>query len=199
MSVITYTENRNKILVPFENGVALADFNSPEEQGLKWAYSLGKLHNQNLIVLGLGGGFQIAALLDMDPELKITVVEFRSTLISRFRNQFSEYADRVTICELQDIQDIFKSRLFSQSTEEKALVISFQECWGECFEKFALTFSYLTGKTEESLVFHLREHGMTIKARLNTKVFAPKLENPSRSLATNLDKVNSPSLIFEAV
>ena len=171
MSVLTFSENNEKVLVPFENGSPLANFNKPLEQGLKWTYSIGKLGTKDLVILGLGGGFHITALLDMDPSLRITVVEFRSSLVSRFRNQYSEYADRMTICELQDIQDIFNISCFSMDSVVNPLVISFQESWGDHFEKFAIIFSYLTGRSEESLMFHLKEHGITVKARMNVDFF----------------------------
>ncbi len=182
MSVLTFSENNERVLVPFENGAPLANFNKPLEQGLKWTYSIGKLGTKDLVILGLGGGFHITALLDMDPSLRITVVEFRSSLVSRFRNQYSEYADRVTICELQDIQDIFNTSCFSLEDGTNPLVISFQESWGDHFEKFAIIFSYLTGRTEESLMFHLKEHGITVKARMNADFF-------NKNNSTNSDSI----------
>lgn len=166
MSVISYSENSERLLIPFDGDKALADFNQPFAQGLKWAYGLGKIGSEELVVLGLGGGFHIAALLDTHPGVKLTVIEFRSSLVNRFKHQFSEYLDRVEICELQTVEDLKGGLHFLKDPTSESLVLSFQECWGENYGQFLEVFSQLSGKTQDYLNYHIRELEVTVKARM---------------------------------
>lgn len=162
--MISFSENHESALVSFEEGQALASLRDPQGEGLKWAYSLGAIPSRKVIVVGLGSGFHLAALADVDPDVEITVIESREALVPVFRSQFPELADRVDVMIIQNAQDLFKSDLFKEAVQERAYVLSFRECWGQQKQLFTELFSHLTGRSQESLQYHFSEFGINMKA-----------------------------------
>ncbi len=164
MAMITFSENHESSLISFEAGEALASLRDPRAEGLKWVYSLGAIPTSHVVVVGLGSGFHVAALADIDPELQITVVDSRESLIPVFRSQFPELADRVNIVVVQEDQDIFKADFYQEVLNQRSYVLSFRECWGQQSSFFAQVFAHLTGRTLESVKYHFEEFGINIKA-----------------------------------
>lgn len=184
MSAISFSENHLAQLIPFESGEALASVRDPQAQGLKWAYSLGAMPTRHVVVVGLGAGFHIAALADVDPSLKITVIESRDALLRVFWSQFPELENRVEILTLQSPQDIFRTELFTEVLKEAPYVLSFVECWGQQAEFFNEVFAHVTGRSLESIRYHFQEFGINIKAAflkskdlLSLKDTFPVIEN----------------------
>jgi hypothetical protein len=164
MSAITFSENHDATLIPFEGGEPLVSLRDPQGQALKWVYSLGAMPTRHVVVVGLGSGFHVAALADVDPSLKISVVENRESLLRVFWNQFPELADRVEILTLQKAQDIFKTDLFKEVLTDVPYVLSFVESWGQQGEFFTEVFAHLSGRSLESIKYHFQEFGINIKA-----------------------------------
>lgn len=164
MSAITFSENHESALVSFEEGLALSSLREPREQGLKWAYSLGAIPSNHVIVVGLGSGFHVAALADVDPDVQITVVETRDALLPVFRAQFDDLQDRVEVVFIENAEDVFKNETLQEAMGERAYVLSFQECWGQQRALFSEVFSHLTGRSIESVKYHFEEFGVNIKA-----------------------------------
>ncbi len=164
MPMITFSENHESSLVAFEEGQALASLRDPRGEALKWAYSLGVLPASHIIVVGLGAGFHVAALADIDPGVRITVIESRESLIPVFRSQFPELAERVEVCIVQDAQELFRSDLFQEVLEHQSFVISFRECWGQQAAFFSEAFAHLTGRSVESVRYHFEDFGINMKA-----------------------------------
>lgn len=164
MAMITFSENHESALVAFEEGQALASLRDPRGEGLKWAYSLGVIPSEQVVVVGLGSGFHIAALADVDAQLKITVVESRESLIPVFRSQFPELAERVDIVVVQNVSDIFKTDLYQEIIHDRPYVLSFKECWGAQASFFAELFAHMAGRSVESVKYHFEEFGINMKA-----------------------------------
>lgn len=164
MSGVTFSENHEGSLISFEAGQALVSLRDPQGQGLKWAYSLGAMPTSHVIVVGLGSGFHVAALADVDPNLKITVIENRESLLRVFWSQFPELENRVEILTLQKAQDIFKTDLFTEILNQAPYVLSFIESWGEQSDFFTEVFAHLSGRSLESIKYHFQEFGINIKA-----------------------------------
>ncbi len=162
--MITFSENHESSLIPFESGEALASVHDPRGEGLKWAYSLGHLPTSHVVVVGLGSGFHIAALADLDPSLTITVFESRVSLLSVFRSQFPELEERVNVVIVQNAQDIFKMDFYQEILNQRSYIVSFRECWGQQVDFFSDTFAHLTGRSSESVKYHLQEFGINIKS-----------------------------------
>lgn len=164
MSIITFSENHESSLIAFDEGKSLASVQDPRGEGLKWAYSLGHIPINNVVVIGLGSGFHIAALADIDPGVQITVIESRESLIPVFRSQFPELEERVQIVVIQEGDDIFKTEIFQEVLNQRSYVLSFRECWGRQASFFAELFAHFTGRSVESVRYHFEEFGINIKA-----------------------------------
>lgn len=164
MSMITFSENHESSLIAFEDGKALASLSDPRVEGLKWAYSLGVIPTSHVVVIGLGSGFHIAALTDLDPHLQITVIETREALIPVFRSQFPEVAERINIVIVQDERDIVHSDFFQDVIAQRSCILSFKECWGNQSKFFSKIFAHLTGRSSESVQYHFQEFGINMKA-----------------------------------
>lgn len=164
MSTITFSENHESALISFEAGEALSSLRNPREEGLKWAYTLGAIPTSHVVIVGLGSGFHVAALADVDPDLKITVVESRESLVPVFRAQFAELNDRVEIVIVKNAEDVFKSTLLQDVMSARSYVVSFQECWGKQRELFSEAFAHLTGRSLASVKYHFEEFGVNVKA-----------------------------------
>ena len=164
MSMITFSENHESCLVPFEDGEPLASLRDPREEGLKWVYSLGSIPTSHVVVVGLGSGFHVAALSELDPGLKITVVDSREALIPVFRAQFPELKDRVEIVVVKEASEVLKSELLQEIIHNRSYVLSFRECWGSQINLLSQAFSHLTGRSVESLKYHFDDFGVNIKA-----------------------------------
>ncbi len=164
MSMISFSENHESSLIAFEDGQALASTRDPRAEGLKWAYSLGAIPTKQVVVVGLGTGFHLAALADVDPDVQITVIESRESLVPVFRSQFPELADRVRVIIAQNVNDLVKTDVFEEVIHERAYVLSFRECWGQQENLFSDMFGHLTGRSVESLKYHFAEFGINVKA-----------------------------------
>lgn len=164
MSIVTFSENHESCLIAFENTEPLCSLRDPREEGLKWVYSLGPIPTTHVVIVGLGSGFHVSALSELDPELKITVVESRESLIPVFRAQFPELKERVEIVVIKDATDILRSDLLQEVIQERSYILSFRECWGGQIALFSHVFSHLTGRSVDSLKYHFDDFGVNIKA-----------------------------------
>lgn len=164
MSMISFSENHESSLISFEEGQALASLRDPRGEALKWVYSLGAFPSNHIVVIGLGSGFHISALADLDPSVTITVVDSREALIPVFRSQFPELEGRVNILIAENVQDLVKSDLYSDVVRDRAYVLSFRECWGNQVNLYSEFFAHLTGRSAESVKYHFEEFGINMKA-----------------------------------
>lgn len=164
MGFISFSENTEKNMIAFEEGLALCDIRDPQQQALKWVYSLGSFPSSSVVVVGLGSGFHVAALADLDPHLKITVIETRLSLLRMFQTQFPELQEQVEVILVQEPHDIFKTHFFQEILATKPYVLSFQECWGHGKGAFTQLFAHLTGRSAASVQYHFEELEINVKA-----------------------------------
>ncbi|WP_413580374.1 hypothetical protein [Bdellovibrio sp. HCB288] len=164
MSMITFSENQESSLIAFEAGVPLAAVNTPREEALKWTYSLGPIPSSHVVIVGLGSGFHVEALADMDTNVQITIVDSRDSLVPVFRSQFPELAERVEIVIADSVQDLMKNDIYADVVANRAYVVSFRESWGEQMNLFAEFFGHLTGRTVEAVKYHLQDLEMNMKS-----------------------------------
>ncbi|HEX7675402.1 MAG TPA: hypothetical protein VF412_14600 [Bdellovibrio sp.] len=162
--MISFSENHESSLISFEEGQALASLRDPRGEALKWVYSLGAFPSNHIVVIGLGSGFHISALADLDPGVTITVVDSREALIPVFRSQFPELDGRVNILIAENVQDLVRSDLYSDVVRDRAYVLSFRECWGNQVSLYSEFFAHLTGRSAESVKYHFEEFGINMKA-----------------------------------
>ncbi|HWU44222.1 MAG TPA: hypothetical protein VN132_12310, partial [Bdellovibrio sp.] len=164
MSQITFSENHESSLIAFDEGQALASLQDPRAEALKWVYSLGAFPSNHVVIVGLGSGFHVSALADLDADVRITVVDSRSALVPVFRSQFPELTDRVNILIAENTQDLLKSDLYGDIVKDRAYVLSFRECWGTQMNLFSDFFAHLTGRAPEAVKYHFQEFEINMKA-----------------------------------
>lgn len=164
MSMITFSENHESSLVSFEEGQALASLRDPRGEALKWAYSLGQIPSNHVVIIGLGSGFHVEALADLDQDVQITIVDSRDSLVPVFRSQFHELAERAQIVIAENINDLMKNDVYAEVVANRAFVISFRECWGNQVDLFSQFFAHLTGRSTEAVKYHFEELGINMKA-----------------------------------
>jgi len=164
MTTISFSENHESKFVAFEEGKTLASLRDPHGEALKWVYSLGAFPTKHVVVVGLGSGFHVSALADLDPNLKITVVDSREPLVSVFKSQFPELKDRVHVLIASNKDDLMSSQLFHEVILDRAFVLSFRECWGMQAALFSEFFAHLTGRSVDSVKIHLEDFGINMKA-----------------------------------
>ncbi|WP_413586344.1 hypothetical protein [Bdellovibrio sp. HCB274] len=162
--MITFSENQDSSLIAFEAGAALASLGQPREEALKWTYSLGPIPSSHVVIIGLGSGFQVEALADLDPSVQITVVDSRDALVPVFRSQFPDLAERVQIVIADSVQDLMKNDVYADVVANRAYVVSFRESWGQQMDLFAEFFGHLTGRTVEAVKYHLEDLQMNMKS-----------------------------------
>ncbi len=186
MNVISFSENNEFDLIAYENGQPLAATQDPRSEALKWVYSLGHLPTQSIVIIGLGSGFHVAALAELDPTLEITVIETRASLIPIFRSKFADISDRVQITIVDQPSEIFKTDAYADVLARKSFVLSFRECWGARTETFTELFAHMVGRSVDSVQYHLQEMGMNMKslffnrsALLSIKDILPAVEASS--------------------
>lgn len=167
--MVSFSENHESDLVAFENGLALASMQNPRSQALKWVYSLGPLPSDHIVIIGLGSGFHVAALAELDPTLKITVIETREALLPVFRSKFADIEDRVQITIVQEAADVFKTEAFHEALDHRAFVLSFRECWGAQTNIFSELFAHLSGRSVTSVRYHFEDLQMDLKASFFNK------------------------------
>ena len=180
--MITFSENQDADLIAYEDGIPLAQAHDPKAQGLKWVYSLGNIPASHVIVMGLGSGFHIAALAELDVKLKITVIETRESLVRVFRSQFPDLSARVDVLVIEKPTDIFKTDFFQEILSERPFVLSFQECWGRQGDLFAELFAHATGRSLESVKYHFQEFGIDIKSSFAVPVGLVSLKEMMNSI-----------------
>jgi hypothetical protein len=167
MSSISFFENQDALFISCEQGGPLCSANKPREQGLKWAYSLGEMPTDHVVIVGLGSGYHVAALADLDPKIRITVVDSRESLLPVFESQFADLKYRVEVLFIEKAGDILKSEVFKEIMLTQSFVVSFQECWGLQSVLYTEVFAHLTGRSPISLSYHMQSFGFDIKAKGN--------------------------------
>lgn len=162
--MIAYSENNNGLLIPSQNGLNLCDFYDPQVEAIKWVYSLGQISGDSLMVLGLGGGHHIDALLQVYPHMHITVLETREGLNQVFKAQYSDLLRQVEIRCVDAESDC------SDLLESRKTLVTFKACWGEEMQKFASLFSELSGRSMEFVSYQIEEMNLDIKAHIRNIV-----------------------------
>lgn len=162
--MVVFSENTQGLLIPSQNGKNLCDFRDPQVEALKWVYSLGNIQDSHLIVLGLGGGHHIDALLQVYPKLNITVLESRDSLLQIFKTQYTDLADKVEVRIVDRDSDI------SNFMGLKATVVSFIACWCDETETYISILSELSGRSEVFLKYQICEMGLETKSQIRMSV-----------------------------
>ena len=112
MGIITFSENSNSQLIPFDDGLELCSFNSPGDEAKKWVNAIDKIFPR-IVVIGLGSGFHIDELLNKFQGIEVLVIETRANLIGPFRAKFPN-SKNVQIQIVENFGDLAEFMIFEE-------------------------------------------------------------------------------------
>lgn len=160
MSHISFSENSEGYLIPFENGKALCDFANPLAEAEAWVANQDLTVSNEIVVLGLGGGFHVKALKEAHPYLKIHLIECRDQLLPIYKKQIQSQVDNYSC--FQSLESLLDSEVF-ETTIVKALPVYFmRSSWGAQEDLFYSLWKNLTGRSVYAIAKHFANLGIEI-------------------------------------
>ncbi|MFP5519700.1 MAG: hypothetical protein ACLGGX_07335 [Bdellovibrionia bacterium] len=155
----------------------------------KWVDSLGELPAANIILLGANQTEQIFALSKAFPQKMITVFD-----IVDFPFKVSESNVSYVVCKSKE--QLFVSEFFDFILEKKPLVITNRGAWNGREQEMLEFFGHLTGRSAESLKYHLLDLGCDIKSQIKVGSLA-SIKDVFNSVDTNSLNQNHSLLIMK--
>lgn len=151
--MITYRQIGNELLA-FEDdrGLCGPDYNA---EAASWARNHA-LTNEKMIVIGLGSGFHIEALLQKDPSLRVVVIDTRAELVPAFRKRFAAIESRVEILIFGSTDEMLNHELMGWVVRDLPIVAAFTPAFGAQNELLNVFFATLTGRNRLGLSFFLK-------------------------------------------
>jgi hypothetical protein len=160
MTNLSFSENKQGYLIPFENSVPLCDFENPLAEAEAWAATQEMTISNEIIVLGLGAGFHITALKEAHPYLKIHVVECRDSLLPIYRNQIQSGLENYQ--NFQSLEALLESDFFNKAIAKSMPVYFFRKSWGAQEDLFYSLWKNLTGRSVYAIARHFANLGVEI-------------------------------------
>jgi hypothetical protein len=160
MSIITFSENTEGYLIPFEDGKALCDFNNPIRQAEEWVSKQDLSISNEIVVLGLGGGFHVQALKAAHPYLKIHLIECRDQLLPIYKKQIQSQVGNYSC--FQSLDALLESEVFEAVIVKSLPVYFMQDTWGTQEDLFYSLWKNLTGRSVYAIAKHFANLGIGI-------------------------------------
>lgn len=160
MSIITFSENTEGYLIPFEDGKALCDFNNPTAEAEAWAAKQDVTISNEIVVLGLGGGFHVQALKEAHPYLKIHLIECRDQLLPIYKKQIQSQVENYSC--FQSLDSLLDSEVFESVIVKSLPVYFMQNTWGSQEDLFYSLWKNLTGRSVYAIAKHFANLGIEI-------------------------------------
>lgn len=152
MNQIEWRANGSKQLIAFENSKPLSDFDNPEAQARAWVRGLNlDSRTEALCIVGCGSGFQIEALIESYPKLKLYVVESRPALIGFFAKKYKTVSF-LFVEKIENLKSFEHLHFLMSAKVEKVL---FKPAIGYQIEILEEVYWFLNLRTYEALSFHL--------------------------------------------
>lgn len=160
MNCITFSENAEGYLIPFENNRALCDFENPLAEAEQWVQTQNFGISNEIILLGLGGGFHLQVLKQIHPHLKIHVVECRDQLLPIFKNQVQSQLENYSC--FHSLESLLESELFEKALMKSLPVYFMKSTWGAEEDLFYSLWKNLTGRSVYAIARHFANLGVEI-------------------------------------
>lgn len=164
-TVIEWRSNKNGDLIAFENSNALCDMHQAREQAFAWARAI---QFDRAIIVGLGSGFHISALRELNPGKEIIVIDCRTALIGFYQRQMRD----IEFINEQSLDSLKKSKRIHELMEASSEKFIFKPALG-CQNKFLEEiFWFLNLRTTEALSFYTeKETTVSDNFLINAKQF----------------------------
>lgn len=156
MSVL-FHELEKGVMLPTEDGLLLCSARYHEEAA-SWAKN-HETSEAEVVVVGLGAGFHIEALLARCPQLRITVVDCRPALKRFFENRSFNGQERVEVVVIDSVDGLYQHEIMETIAEKQLLTFAFKPCFGSRQKLFSELFRGLTGRSLRALQFFLPRMG----------------------------------------
>lgn len=160
MSIISFTENTEGYLIPFENGKVLCDFHHPLEEAQKWVGEQDFTISNEIVILGLGAGFHLKVIKEAYPYLKIHLVEVRDQLLPIYKKQIQSQVDNYSC--FQSLDALLDSEIFETVLVKSLPVYFLRNSWGAQEDLFYSLWKNLTGRSVYAIAKHFANLGVEI-------------------------------------
>jgi len=160
MSIISFSENSEGYLIPFEDGKPLCDFNNPVAEAEAWVAQQDFSISNEVVILGLGGGFHVQALKEAHPYLKIHLIECRDQLLPIFKNQIRSQVENYSC--FQNLESLLDSEIFEKAINKSLPVYFMRNSWGEQEDLFYSLWKNLTGRSVYAIAKHFANLGIEV-------------------------------------
>ncbi len=148
--MIEYKLNQLGQKIPFFLSGALHDFEDPAEEAAQWVREIASRRGleEQINVLGLGGGYHVLELAKAMPKLKIVVYEFDPQLVEQFANP---NADKIEVVLVDQNMEQNNYAGIDEKLFPLRLTVPFQRSWIQHLSAFRELFLYLTLRHQVSL------------------------------------------------
>jgi hypothetical protein len=163
MSAVAF-RSLNNVMIPSEDGTDLCSVNAHEE-AIQWARRHA-IPTGHAVILGLGAGYHVKAWLDANPNSRVTVIDFRSSLVRPFRAAFPEITARVEVIIVDSVEGLFHHEILQTVAQDLLPTLSFRPAMGEQKELFEECFRTLTGRNLRGLRFFMNIFGFDTKTEI---------------------------------
>lgn len=160
MSTLSFSENTEGYLVPFEDGKALCDFQNPLAEAEAWVATQDFSISNEIVVLGLGGGFHVKALKEAHPYLKIHLMECRDQLLPIYKKQIQSQVENYSC--FQSLEALLESDIFDIVIAKSLPVYFMRSTWGSQEDLFYSLWKNLTGRSVYAIAKHFANLGIEI-------------------------------------
>ncbi len=160
MSIISFSENPEGYLIPFEETKALCDFKDPLKEAEGWVAAQDLTISNEIVILGLGAGFHLKVLNETHPYLKIHVIECRDQLLPIYKSQIQSQV--VNYSCFQSLEILLDSEVFETTIVKSLPVYFFRGSWGAQEDLFYSFWKNLTGRSVYAIAKHFVNLGVEI-------------------------------------
>ncbi|HEY8269871.1 MAG TPA: hypothetical protein VIG33_03220 [Pseudobdellovibrionaceae bacterium] len=160
MSIISFSENAEGYLIPFEDKKALCDFSNPQEEAERWVASQNMTISNEIVLLGLGAGFHLRALKEARSYLKIHVIECRDQLLPIYKKQIQSQVENYSC--FHSLEALLDSEVFETTLIKSLPVYFLRSSWGAQDDLFYSFWNNLTGRSVYAIAKHFASLGIEI-------------------------------------
>lgn len=160
MSIISFSENSEGYLIPFEDQKSLCNFENPLEEAEKWVATQDLTISNEIVLLGLGGGFHLMALKEAHPYLKIHVIEVRDQLLPIYKKQIHSLVENYSC--FQSLDALLGSDIFENIIMKSLPVYFLESTWGTQEDLFYSLWKNLTGRSVYAIAKQFANLGVEI-------------------------------------
>lgn len=160
MNSVSFSENAEGYLIPYEDAKALCDFINPLEEAERWLATQDLTISNEIVLLGLGAGFHLKILQEAHPYLKIHVIECRDQLLPIYKKQIGSHLENYSC--FQSLEALLDSDVFETTIVKSLPVYFLKKSWGSQEDLFYSLWKNLTGRSVYAIAKHFANLGIEI-------------------------------------